>query len=129
MRHEGLTGKILGACFDVANGLGPGFLESVYRNALLICLREHGLTAKAEVPLEVRFHGQVVGEFVADVVVGDQIVLELKAVRALTPEHQAQLVNYLNATGLGIGLLINFGAPRLEYKRCHRRGLAEEGPG
>jgi len=121
MKHQGLTERILAACFEVANELGPGFLESVYEKALLIALAGRGLAAAAQVPLQVRFRGQTVGAFVADILVERKIIVEVKAVRALAPEHQAQLINYLNATGLDVGLLVSFGGPRLEWKRCHRR--------
>ena len=118
--HEELTGKVLGACFEVCRELGAGFLESVYQKALLIALRQRGIKAEAQFPLSVTFRGQVVGEFVADILVEDKVLLELKAVKELAPEHQAQLINYLKATGIEEGLLINFGNPRLEYKRLHR---------
>lgn len=120
MLYEELTGKALEACFEVAKELGAGYLESVYEKALLIALREKGCKAEAQFPLAVRFRGRVVGEFYADLLLEDKIIIELKAVRALTPQHQAQVINYLNGTGLEVGLLVNFGNPRLEYERLHR---------
>ena len=120
MLYEDLTAKALEACFEVSKELGAGFLESVYERALIIALNQKGLEAKAQHPLSVRFRGQVVGEFYADIMLEGKVILELKAVRTLTPEHQAQLINYLKATGVDIGLLINFGNSRLEYKRLHR---------
>lgn len=120
MLHEDLTAKALEACFEVTKELGAGYVESVYEKALLIALRQKGLSVKAQFPLSVKFRGQIVGEFYADVLLEDKVIIELKAVRALTPEHQAQLINYLNATGIEVGLLVNFGNPRLEYKRLHR---------
>ncbi|HEY0080602.1 MAG TPA: GxxExxY protein [Pyrinomonadaceae bacterium] len=120
MLYEELTAKALEACFEVAGELGAGYLESVYEKALLIALHQKGLEAKAQFPLSVKFRGQTVGEFYADVLLEGKVILELKAVRALTPEHQAQLINYLKATGIEIGLLVNFGNPRLEYRRLHR---------
>jgi GxxExxY protein len=120
LQYEELTRKIIGICFEVLNELGAGFLESVYEKALLIVLRQEAIKAYCQVPLSVKFRGEVVGEFVADVLVEDSIILELKAVKALTPEHQAQLINYLKATGKEVGLLINFGNPCLEYKRLHK---------
>lgn len=117
--HEELTGEILGACFEVGKELGHGFLEAVYERALAIALRQRGLAVVTQVPLEVMFRGQVVGEYVADMVVEDQVLVELKAVKTLLPEHQAQVINYLKATRLSIGLLVNFGTPRVEYKRCY----------
>lgn len=120
MLHENLTARALEACFEVNRELGTGFLESVYEKALLIALEQKGLEAKAPYPLSVRFRGQIVGEFYADILLEGKVILELKAVRALTPDHQAQLINYLKATGTDIGLLVNFGTPRLQYKRLHR---------
>ncbi len=120
MLHEELTAKALEACFEVSRELGTGFLESVYERALLIALKQKGLEAKAQFPLSVKFRGQIVGEFYADILLEGKIILELKATRGLTPEHQAQLINYLKATGIDVGLLVNFGTPRLEYKRLHR---------
>jgi len=117
LAEKELTEKIIGASMDVSNELGCGFLEGVYENALLVALSEKGLRANAQVPLNVMFRGNVVGEFFADMVVEERVILELKAARAIMPEHEAQLLNYLKATGLGVGLLINFGKPRLEWKR------------
>lgn len=120
MMYQDLTGKILEACFEVINELGAGFIESVYEKALLIALGEKGLSTKSQEPLSVRFRGKVVGEFYADILVEDKIIIELKAVRSLAPEHQAQLINYLKATGIEVGLLVNFGNPKLEYRRFHK---------
>src|SRR5262249_41565546 len=120
MLYGDLTSKVLEACFEVSNELGAGFLESVYQKALLIALREREINAEERAPLSVTFRGEVVGEFFADILVEGKVILELKAVEALAPEHQAQLINYLQATGIEIGLLINFGTPRLEYKRLYR---------
>ena len=120
MLHEDLTATALEACFEVAKELGAGFLESVYEKALVVALRQKGLNVKEQFPLAVKFRGQVVGEFFADILLEDKVILELKAARALTAEHQAQVINYLNATGIEVGLLVNFGNPRLEYKRLHR---------
>ena len=112
-----LTDKIIGACIEVSNELGSGFLESVYQKATLRALRQIGLHVAAQVPLEVIFRNEVVGEFFADILVEAKVILELKAVRALLPEHEAQLMNYLRATGIRVGLLVNYGKPRLEWKR------------
>lgn len=120
--HRELTSEILDACFETMNELGPGFVESVYQNALLIALRQKGLAAQAQVPLAVTFRGQVVGEFVADIVVESKVIVELKAVRQLAPEHVAQTINYLNASGIEVGLLVNFGNSRLEWRRLRRGG-------
>lgn len=120
MLHEELTAKALEACSEVAKELGAGFIESVYEKALLIALHEKGLNAKEQFPLAVKFRGYTVGEFYVDILLEDKIIIELKAVRALAPEHQVQVINYLKATGIDVGLLINFGNPRLEYKRLQR---------
>jgi GxxExxY protein len=119
MLHEELTGKILEASFEVIRELGAGFLEGVYQNAMLVALRQKGIKAEPRVPLLVRFRGEVVGEYFADLLVEGRVIVELKAVKALAPEHQAQLINYLKATGIEVGLLINFGNPKLEYRRLH----------
>ena len=117
MIHEELTRKILGACFEVSNELGCGFVESVYERALLIALADAGLRAQSQVPLNVFFRDKVVGEFYADVVVEDTVLIELKAVKALVPEFLAQVMNYLKATGIEVAFLVNFGQPKLEYRR------------
>ena len=123
MLHEEITEKIIAACFDVSNELGAGFLESVYEKALLIALMDRGLGTQSQVPLQVMFRGQIVGDFFADIVVENKILLELKAVKNLAPEHQAQTINYLKATGIEIGLLVNFGNPKLEYRRFQRQKM------
>jgi len=115
-----LTGRIIGACFDVSKELGSGFVESVYESALMVALIKRGIKAQRQVPLKVYYQRVIVGEFLADLLVEDQVVVELKCVDCLLSEHQAQLINYLNATGLDIGLLINFGRPRVQHKRCFR---------
>lgn len=125
MLHEELTGKILAASFDVMNELGAGFLESVYEKALAIALHERGLSIKVQHPVNVCFRSHSVGEFWADILVEEKVLVELKAVRALMPEHQAQLINYLKATQIPIGLL-NFGNPRLEYRRLSREKSSVE---
>ncbi len=115
--HEELTAKIIEACFEVSNELGTGFLESVYQNALELAIRQKGLKVQAQVPLTVGFRGEEVGQFFADILVEDKVIVELKAVSTLVPEHQSQVINYLKGTGKEIGLLINFGRPKIEYKR------------
>ena len=121
MQEEELTEKILAASFEVINELGAGFLESVYEKALLIALREKGIAAFSQVSVPVHFRGQNVGDFLADIIVEDTILLELKAVKNLAPEHLAQVINYLKGTGLETALLINFGNKKLEYRRLHNR--------
>jgi GxxExxY protein len=118
--YQELTGKILEACFEVINELGSGFLESVYQNALLLALRQKGIKAVPQMPISVIFRGENVGQFYADLLIEDMVIVVLKAVRVLLPEHQAQVINYLKATGIEVGLLVNFGRPKLEYKRLHK---------
>lgn len=112
-----LTEKIIGVCFEVSNELGSGFLESIYRKALLLGLENIGLTVQFEVPLKVFFREIEVGSFYSDMVVEGRVVLEIKSVRFMIPEFEAQLINYLKATGIRVGLLINFGRPRVQWKR------------
>jgi len=112
-----LTEKILGASFNVLNSLGAGFLEKVYENALALELRKQGLLVECQKPYSVKYEGAVVGEYQADVVVAGKIIVECKAVTNLDPIHEAQLMNYLKASGLRVGLLVNFGRPKLQYRR------------
>ena len=121
MIHGELTSEIIATSIEVINELGAGFLESVYEKALLIALKEKGLKADNQVPLSVQFRGEEVGQFFADLVVDDKVIVELKAVHKLTPEHSAQVINYLKATDVEVGLLINFGNPKLDYKRFHNK--------
>jgi len=121
MQFEELTGKILETAFEVSNELGAGFLESVYEKSLLIALRAKGLSADSQIPLTVWFRGEVVGQFYVDILVEEKVILELKEVTALCPEHKAQLLNYLKATGYPVGMLLNFGTPKLEYRRYDNR--------
>lgn len=120
MELDEVTGKIIGCAMAVHRALGPGFLESVYQNALVHELRKAGLSTETERPIQVRYDGVVVGEFVCDVLVGRVVMIENKAVQALAPAHEVQLVNYLTATRVEVGLLLNFGAQRLEFKRKTR---------
>ena len=117
MEHDDLTRRIIGCAYRVYNAMGYGFLESVYENCLLIELRATGLRVENQVPIKVRYQGQVVGEFVVDLLVDDRVIVELKAVRTLLMIHEVQLVNYLKATGIDTGLLLNFGEQRVEVKR------------
>ncbi|MBW6511628.1 MAG: GxxExxY protein [Desulfuromonadaceae bacterium] len=120
MKHEQITSSVIGCAFEVINELGAGFLESVYEKALLLVLRQKGLAAITQHPVKVMFRNECVGDFYADIIVEGKVIVELKAVKAIAPEHQAQIVNYLNATGFEVGLLINFGCQKLEYKRFTR---------
>lgn len=117
--HFHLTKMILKCCFEVINTLGTGFLESVYKNSLQIVLLENGLKADPDHSFEVVFHGRKVGIFVPDLIVENVVIVELKACEHLLAEHQAQLINYLAVTDVQVGLLVNFGRRRLEYKRVH----------
>ena len=112
-----LTYEINGAVFEVNKILGAGFLEKVYENALLIELRSRGLKAEGQMPIKVFYKENVVGEYVADILVEDQVIIELKAVDRLGKIYEAQLLNYLKATGIKIGLLVNFKYPKAEIKR------------
>jgi GxxExxY protein len=107
----------------VHRALGPGFLESVYLNALVHELRRAGLSAEVAQRLTVRYENVIVGEFIADLVVNETLICELKAITSLSKADEVQLVNYLTATQRDFGLLINFGAPSLQFKRKHRRAL------
>jgi GxxExxY protein len=115
-KHAELTEKIIGAFFKVYNTLGYGFAEKVYENALVIELRKLGLKVEQQKSITVYYEGTVVGEYVADVIAADVVLLELKAARQITDEHEAQLLNYLKATPIEVGLLLNFG-PKAEFKR------------
>jgi len=117
MDYQELTEKIIGAAYTVHNRMGYGFLESVYEKCLLIELAEAGLFCQAQAPLAVHYNDAVVGNFVADIVVEETVIVELKSVTKLVTAHEVQLVNYLTATGLPIGLLLNFGESRVEVKR------------
>ena len=120
MEHEKLTEMIIGCAMKVHRTLGPGFLESVYQKALSHDLLKAGLDVECGKPIQVIYDGIVVGDFTADMLVDGVILIENKAVQALILAHEVQLVNYLTATGIEIGLLLNFGAEALEFRRKHR---------
>ncbi|HOW96248.1 MAG TPA: GxxExxY protein [Kiritimatiellia bacterium] len=117
MEYEDLTEKIIGCAYKVYNRMGFGFLESVYEKCILIELRKTGLTAESQVPIRVRYEGEVVGDFIADILVQQTVILELKSVRQLATAHEVQLVNYLVATGKPVGLLLNFAEGGVEVRR------------
>ncbi len=117
MQHKELTEKIIGCAYRVYNTMGYGFLESVYEKCLLIELRKAGLHAEAQHAITVRYENEVVGEFVADIIVDDTVILELKSVRRILMAHEVQLVNYLAATLKPVGLLLNFSEEKVEIKR------------
>lgn len=115
-KHADVTEKVIQAFFKVYNILGYGFSEKVYENALVLELTRLGLEVEQQKPITVYYDAQVMGEYFADVVVNGVVILELKAVRMLLDEHAAQLLNYLKATTIEVGLLLNFG-PKAEFKR------------
>jgi len=117
MQYEDLTKRIIGAAYRVYNKMGFGFLESVYQKCLLIEFRREGLQAEPQKPIIVKYDGEIVGEFKADILVQDAVILELKSVRQIKQAHEVQLVHYLVATGKEIGLLLNFGEDKVEVKR------------
>ena len=117
MEQKELTYQINGAIYEVNRVLGAGFLEKVYEKALMVELKLRGLNAKAQVPIDVEYKGENVGEYFADIVVEDQVILELKATDSLKKIHEAQLLNYLKATTYKLGLLVNFTHPKAVIKR------------
>ncbi len=116
MKHKELTAKIIDCAYKVHRELGFGFLESVYQNALVIELTKADLKVEQEKKVKVSYDGQVIGDFTADVVIEEKVILELKSVKQLHAAHEAQLINYLKATAIEVGLLINFGET-VEIKR------------
>lgn len=117
MEHEELTGRIIGAAYAVFHALGHGSLESVYENAMVVELRSRGIRVEKQQDIKVYYNGHAVGDFTADLFVEDAVIVELKAVRTFHESHEVQLVNYLKATGINVGLLLNFGEQRVEVKR------------
>jgi GxxExxY protein len=114
--HGALTGQIIGAFFDVYNELGHGFSELVYHHAMIVALAGRGIKAEAERAITVRFRGVIVGEFRADLVVDNSVVVECKVAARVQPMHETQLLNYLKGTGIKIGLILNFG-PEATFRR------------
>jgi GxxExxY protein len=119
VKDQELTKTIIGCAFTVHNTLGEGFLEKVYENALRIELVKQGVDVDQQAPIEVTYDGHTVGSYFADLWVDDRVIVEIKAVRSLSKAHEVQLVNYLTATGVDSGLLLNFG-PSVEIKRKFR---------
>ena len=107
--HYHITEKIIGAAYSVHNTLGSGFLEKVYQNSLAIELKSFGFIIGVEKPINVYYKSEVVGNYIADIIVNEKVILEIKAIKELSDIHEVQLVNYLKATGIEVGLLINFG--------------------
>ncbi len=120
MEYEELTHKIIGCAYKVFNTLGYGFLESVYKKAMLIELTKNNLKVEAEKPLKVYYDNQIVGDFYIDLYIEDKVVVELKSVETLVKQHEVQLVNYLQGLQKDIGLLINFGPSGVDVKRKFR---------
>ena len=114
--HSEITGTILECFFKVYNTLGYGFLEKVYERALLIELQSTGLNCSAQFPVKVYYENEEVGEYFADIIAEDTVIIELKAAEAIREEHECQLINYLRATDIEVGLLLNFGK-KPQYKR------------
>jgi GxxExxY protein len=127
LQKSELTDAIICCFYNVYNRLGAGFLEKVYENALLIELRKIGLTAVAQYPISVYYDGIAVGEYFADITVEGKIILEIKVANCLTSAHEAQLVNYLKATGFEIGLLLNFGPEPQVKRKVHTKVLEIQG--
>ncbi len=117
MERDEISQRVIGCAYRVSNVLGCGFLEKVYENALAIELRNAGLQVRQQHAVDVHYEGQRVGEYVADLLVEDSVLVELKAVKALDDVHMAQCLNYLKATGLRLCLLLNFAKPRVEVRR------------
>ena len=108
---------IIGGAYEVGNELGCGFVEKVYENAMVVELRLRGMDVRQQYPIKVLYKEELVGDYIADLLVADHVLVELKAVKALDDVHLAQCMNYLKATGLSLGLLINFGRPKVQVKR------------
>ena len=125
MEYEDITREIIGAAYHVFKALGFGFLESVYKKAMILELRERGLKVEEEKALKVYYRGHVVGGFFIDLFVEDQILIELKSIQSLAKEHEVQLVNYLNGLKKEVGLLINFGPSGVQVKRKYRNPAQE----
>jgi len=112
-----LSRRVIGCAIEVSNTLGPGFFEKIYEEALCIEFEKNGVYFEAQKSVNVIYKGNLVGEYIADIIVEDKLLLELKAVSELCSQHEVQLMNYLKATGLSVGLLLNFGKPKLGIKR------------
>lgn len=121
--HGELTYRLIGMGMEIHRELGPGFLEKVYENALMVLLHRNGIDARQQVTVTVKFQGAVVGDYCADILVEDKVILELKALDRITDIHKAQALNYLKATGIDLALIMNFGARSFEnYRLINRFG-------
>ena len=117
MINEELSEKIIGAFYKVYNSLGYGFLEKVYENSMMVLFRREKLLATKQAPIDVYFENEIVGHYVADILVDDKIILELKSVEKINNAHRAQALNYLKATGIRLAIILNFAKEKLEYER------------
>jgi len=115
--HKDLSYKIIGLAMEVHGKLGYGFLEKVYENALMLLFKREGIKAKQQAPIKVLFEEVIVGDYIADILVEDKVILELKSLEKISDVHRAQALNYLKATGLHLAIILNFGKNRLEYER------------
>lgn len=115
--HKEITSDIIGAAFEVQKELGYGFLEKVYENAMIVELLARGRKIEQQVPIDVVYKGERIGHYVADLMVAGVVLVELKTGKVLIPRHEAQLLHYLKATGIKVGLLVNFGREKCEFKR------------
>lgn len=120
--HEDITERVIKCAFDVQNTLGCGFLEKVYENAMMVGLKHNGLKATQQTPLRVHYQDILVGDYVADIIVEGAVLLEIKATEANPPIYVAQVLNYLKATNLPVGLLLNFALPTLYIRRLALQG-------
>ena len=119
LAYADISEVIIGCCFEVMKELGSGFLENVYKNALFIAMKERGLTVLVEQSFDVIFRNRKIGKYIADLIVENLIVVELKCCKTFLSEHQAPVINYLKSSQLPVGFLVNFGNQKLEYKRLH----------
>lgn len=115
--YKDLSYKIVGLAMEVYNKLGYGFLEKVYENALMILFQREGIQAEQQAPIKVYFDGKVVGDYVADILIENKIIIELKSVEKIINAHKAQVLNYLSATGVHLGIILNFGKEELTFER------------
>lgn len=115
--EKDLSYKIVGCGMEVHSKLGPGFLEKVYENAMMVLFRREGIAAEQQTPIKVSFEGEIVGVYCADILVDEKIILELKTVDKIVDVHRAQILHYLRATGIKLGMILNFGNKSFEYER------------
>ena len=117
IKYKELTEKVIKVFYVVYNRLGYGFLEKVYENAMVIEFKKEGISALSQFPIKVKYEGEIIGEYFADILVNDKVIVEIKASRNLAADNEAQLLNYLKATGYKVGLLVNFTHPKAEIRR------------